>query len=80
MIYCLTYFSVQSDLFLENLNFYFYFVNITVNGNIAVYIKYFAVRLKIDYTLRCIEYTNREDTVNCTLTITFTVLSTALLV
>ena len=55
-------------------------VNITVNGNIEVYIKYFAVRLKIDYTLRCIEYTNREDTVNCTLTITFTVLSTALLV
>jgi len=29
---------------------------ITVYGNIAVYIKYCAVCLKIDYTLRCLEY------------------------
>ena len=28
----------------------------TVYGNIAVYIKYSAVCLKIDYTLRCLEY------------------------
>jgi len=30
--------------------------NIPLNGNIAVYIKYCAVCLKIDYTLRCLEY------------------------
>jgi len=28
-----------------------------VYGNIAVYIKYCAVCLKTDYTLRCLEYT-----------------------
>jgi len=31
--------------------------NIPVCGNIAVYIKYYAVCLNIDYTLRCLEYT-----------------------
>jgi len=31
-------------------------VNLPVYGNIAVYIKYCAVCLKIDYTLRCLEY------------------------
>jgi len=30
--------------------------NIPVYGNIAVYIKYCAVCLKIDYTLNCLEY------------------------
>jgi len=30
--------------------------NIPVYGNIAVYINYCAVCLKIDYTLRCLEY------------------------
>jgi len=30
--------------------------NIPVYGNIAVYIKYCPVCLKIDYTLRCLEY------------------------
>jgi len=29
---------------------------IPVNGNIAVYIEYRVVCLKIDYTLRCLEY------------------------
>ena len=46
---CLTYFFAQS----ENLIFYFMeTTNIPVYGNIAVYIKYCAVGLKIDYTLR----------------------------
>jgi len=30
--------------------------NIPVYGNIAVYIKHCAVCLKIEYTLRCLEY------------------------
>ena len=30
--------------------------NIPMYGNSAVYIKYSAVCLKIDYTLRCLEY------------------------
>jgi len=30
--------------------------NISVYGNIAMYIKYCAVCLKIEYTLRCLEY------------------------
>jgi len=30
--------------------------NITVYGNIAVYIKYCDDCLKIDYTVRCLEY------------------------
>ena len=44
-------------------------------GNIEVYIKYCAVCLKIEYTLRCVEYIcsassalNREDTDTWTLT------------
>ena len=50
-------------------------------GNIEVYITYCAVCLKIDYTLRCLEYIysvsaplrplNLEDTDTCTLTITY---------
>jgi len=41
----------------DNLNFYFMkTANIPLYGNIAVYIKYYAVCLKIDYTLRCFEY------------------------
>ena len=54
--------------------------NIPVYGNIAVYIKYCAVCLKIDYTLICLEYIclessplrhlDRDDTDKCTLTIT----------
>ena len=52
-------------------------------GNIAVYIRYFAVCLKIDYTLRCLEYTcsvysplNRENTDKCTRNITKNYLET----
>jgi len=30
--------------------------NIPVYGNIAVYINYCTVCLKVDYTLRCLEY------------------------
>jgi len=53
---------------------------IPVYGHIAVYIKYCVVRLKIDYTLRCLEYIlfsiftiktplalNCRDTDKCTL-------------
>jgi len=50
------FFCAQSDFF-EKLFFYFMKkANIPVHGNIAVYIKYYAVCLKIDYTLRCLEY------------------------
>jgi len=30
--------------------------NILVYGNFAVYMRYFAVCLKVDYTLKCLEY------------------------
>jgi len=47
----------QRAVFVENLNFYFMkTTHIPVYGNIAVYIQYNAVCLKIDYTLRCLEY------------------------
>jgi len=52
VLQCLTYLFVQS----ENLNF-MKTAKIAVYGNITVFIKYFAVCLKIDYTLRCLEYT-----------------------
>jgi len=59
--------------------------NILVYGNSAVYIKYCAACLKIDYTLRCLDnmcwaslplrrhglrLLNREATDKCTLTVT----------
>jgi len=50
--------------------------NIQVYETVMVYIKYCAVCLKIDYTLRCIcpvspllKPVNREDTDKCTRTI-----------
>ena len=47
----------RAVFFFENLNFFFMkTANIAVYGNIAVYIKYGAVCLKIDYTPRCVEY------------------------
>ena len=57
-IQCLTYVFTQSNC---RVFFYlsFYFMkttNIPMYGNSAVYIKYSAVCLKIDYTLRCLEY------------------------
>ena len=55
---CLTYFLPnQIFVFFEKFNFYFMkTANITVYGNIVLYIKYCAVYLKINYTLRCLEY------------------------
>ena len=37
-------------------------------GNFEVYLRYCTACLKIDYTLRCLEYicSNREDTYKCT--------------
>jgi len=51
------YFRPKHHISFENLNFYFMkTANIPVYGNIAVYIKYCAVCLNIEYTLRCLEY------------------------
>ena len=57
--------DLASDLFfrpimwpyyLKKKNYVIKTVNIPVYGNIVVYIKYCTLCLKIDYTLRCLEY------------------------
>jgi len=52
----LVFYLFFRTIFLENFNFYFMkTANISVHEDIAVYIKYCTVFLKIDYTLRCLD-------------------------